>query len=349
MACSDCNNTVTSGCCGNPCGAGPGNTAACESLPSQIENFTIQFFGTVVKTECDGKVTWSLPCSLDVGLPNNPRGVDEGLACYFLRLFTDGIIGLTGPPGAPGEPGLNGNNAYTVTLSSFTQPSLVNPHIQVNTPFNPSILTGTYVFISTSGWYLIDDADPSGVLFLTLARSLPGASGTITAGKLVVPSGFPGTSVTGPQGPQGPAGAQGTPGASFTATNGFYFATVGTDFPLDITYQAVTFVNSSPAILLPAIGTYAISVVATVLGMAGVATTDIIKLKLRNTTDNADVPGSEMKLSNFVVDQLGQIVISVGVTTSSLNNTVALFGECTTAGKVNVVALNTTVAFVRLA
>src|ERR1017187_5408533 len=72
--------------CNNPCGHGPHNSARCESLPSQIENFTDQFFGTVVKTEINGVVTLSLRCQLDVGLPGNPRGVDEGLACYFLRL-----------------------------------------------------------------------------------------------------------------------------------------------------------------------------------------------------------------------------------------------------------------------
>jgi hypothetical protein len=68
-------------------------------LPSQIQNFTQQFFGDVVKTEVDGQVIWSLPCDLDIGLPNNQRGAGEGLACYFLRLSEEGIIGLTGPQG----------------------------------------------------------------------------------------------------------------------------------------------------------------------------------------------------------------------------------------------------------
>lgn len=348
MSCSDCNNQ-NSGCCGNPCGTGPNNTAACETISSQIENFTLQFFGEVFKTELNGVVTWSLPCNLDVGLPNNPRGENEGLACYFLRLFGDGIIGLTGPVGPTGANGTNGNNAYTVTTASFVQPSLASPHITVTTPFNPAILTGIYVFIATSGWYSVDLADPSGTLFLTLVRALDGAPSTISAGKLVVPSGFPGVSVQGPQGIQGPQGVQGSPGASFTATNGFYFAIVGTDFTLDVSYAAVSFVNSSPSVLLPAAGTYSVTAVATVKGLASVATTDIITLKLRNVTDSADVPGSEMKVSNYVVDQLGQVVIHVTVTTSSANNTVSLFGKCTTAGKVDVVALNTTLQYVRLA
>src|SRR5579859_7902149 len=63
--------------CHNPCGHGPDNRANCETLPSQIENFIKQFFGDVIKTEVNGQVQCSLPCSLDVGLLNNPRGATE--------------------------------------------------------------------------------------------------------------------------------------------------------------------------------------------------------------------------------------------------------------------------------
>ena len=158
--------------CHNPCNTHEGNSARCESLPSQISNFTLQFFGTVVKTEINGVVTWSLPCGLDVGLPNNPRGIDEGLACYFLRLFSHGIVGFTGPVGDPGTPGLNGNNAYTVTLQSFTQPTLGSPNIQVLTQFNPALLDSIYVFIPDSGWYQQTSNDGNGTLFLTPAARL---------------------------------------------------------------------------------------------------------------------------------------------------------------------------------
>src|SRR6185436_11523721 len=140
MSCGSCgDNPNLRHNCEDPCHRSTTNTAACESLPSQISNFTTQFFGVVTKTEVDGAVVWSLPCSLDVGLPANPRGSGEGLACYFLRLFADGIIGLTGPKGDSGTPGTDGRNAYTVTLHSFTQPTSGNPNIQVSTAFNPAV------------------------------------------------------------------------------------------------------------------------------------------------------------------------------------------------------------------
>lgn len=177
--------------CNNPCGAGPGNTPACESLPSQIQNFTLQFFGTVVKTEVNGQVVWSLPCALDVGLPNNPRGVDEGLACYFLRLFRDGIGGLTGPKGDTGAPGTNGNNTYTVTLQAFAHPSINNPMTQIVVVQNPSILEGIGLFIEHSGAYLVTNVAPGGVIFVTLVTPIGSPSAVIPVGSVVVPIGPP--------------------------------------------------------------------------------------------------------------------------------------------------------------
>lgn len=334
--------------CENPCGSGLKNTAACESLPSQISNFTSQFFGVVTKTEINGVVTWSLPCSLDVGLPNNPRGVGEGLACYFLRLFDEGIVGLTGPMGLSGAAGTDGNNSYTVTLASFQQPTLATPNIQVFTAFNPAILTGSYVFISGSGWYLVTTADVSGTLFLQLVQSVPGASGTITAGKLVVVTGPPGASVAGPQGPQGNAGPTGANGNTTTTQNGYYFATVGTNFDLPVAYAAVNFVNSSPAFLLPSAGTYLVTAVITLAGKGGVATSDAAILKLRNTTTSTDTPGSEQNITNLVPNQFTQLSINAIVTTSGANQSLELFGRASGAGIIDVVALNTTLTFVRI-
>lgn len=97
-----CNNFNFPGCCDNPCAITQENTAACESLPSQLENFITQFFGEVIKTEVNGIVTWSLPCELNTGLPNNPRAAGEGLGCYLLRLIQNGVDGRTGPPGKSG-------------------------------------------------------------------------------------------------------------------------------------------------------------------------------------------------------------------------------------------------------
>lgn len=219
--CTDCNPNPLDSCgrsflqCDNPCRSQPGNTPACESLPSQIQNFTLQFFGTVVKTEVNGLVGWSLPCGLDVGLPNNPRGVDEGLACYFLRLFENGIAGFAGPAGAAGAAGCNGNNAYTVTLQAFNQPTSGNPVVQALTQYNPAILAGMSVYISASGWYRVTQTQLDGTIFLSLEQSLSGAPGSIPAGSLVVPTGEPGApGQTGKQGIQGPQGIQGASGPS---------------------------------------------------------------------------------------------------------------------------------------
>lgn len=332
----------------NPCNTTLTNTAACESLPSQIQNFTEQFFGTVIKTEVDGVVTWSLPCNLDVGLPNNARGADEGLACYFLRLFGEGIIGLTGPQGEPGTTGQDGNNAYTVTLQSFTQPSSASPNIQVLTAYNPAILVGEYIFIQTSGWYQVSATDVGGSVFATLYQALPGAPETINAGKLVIPAGTPGASVVGPAGPTGAQGPPGSNAEAFSITNGEYFAPVGTNDNLGVTYVAIDFTNSSPQLLLPAAGQYRVTVVADLVGLPTVLTTDRAFLKLRNTTLASDVDGSEHAVSNFADTIRSQITISVRVTTTAANQTVALYGKADTADKIAVVALNTNLTYMRM-
>lgn len=178
--------------CHNPCLVGPSNSAKCESLPSQIENFTDQFFGQVIKTEIDGKVVWSLPCGLDVGLPGNPRGVDEGLACYFLRLFRDGINGLKGSAGDKGDEGDSGHNGYAVTKHSFVHPPPSNPLVQITVFKTPILVVELFVFIPHSGYYKITDVQPGGVLFATLVSSVVSPVGVVPAGTLVIPAGPPG-------------------------------------------------------------------------------------------------------------------------------------------------------------
>jgi len=335
--------------CQNPCGVGPKNTAKCESLPSQIQNFTLQFFGTVVKTEVDGLVTWSLPCGLDVGLPNNPRGIDEGLACYFLRLFHDGIVGLTGPQGAPGANGANGNNAFTVTLRGFTQPTIASPIVQVVTQFNPAIIAGIYVYITNSGWYQILETDGNGTLLLALVKSADSPANFIVAGKLVVPSGFPGASIQGGPGPQGPQGPQGGPGEDFTKTNGQFFTQVGVDFSLPITYTQIDYANAAPAVTLPAAGTYLVTVNVGFAGSGSVAVTDEASFKLFNLNLSADIPGSEQSMTGLsAAGQKRTIAISVQVQTDAPNQTVALFGKGSNASVFTATALRTTITYTRI-
>lgn len=332
----------------SPCSTPPANTPENETLSSQIENFTKSFFGVVTKTGVDGVVTWVLPCNLDVGLPNNARGADEGLACYFLRLFDEGIVGLTGPAGETGASGLNGYNAFTVTTLGFTQPTILSPSVVVRTAYNPAILAGLNVFIASSGWYSVDTVDTSGNLYLTLTKEVTGASGTISAGKLVVPAGYPGASITGATGPTGPIGPTGPAGTSFTESNGQFQVNSGDNYALQVTPTAISFTSSSPLVTLPAAGKYLLSYTVGVEGETGLALNDVVTLKLYNTSNASDVPGSEQKISNVAEDELTQITATVVYQADGAGQTVALYGDCTSANFATVVATRTVITYVRI-
>jgi hypothetical protein len=68
-------------------------------LGSVLNNFITAFFGSLTKTCVDGRIVWTLPCDLQAGLACDPRqidpttGVQEGIACYFLRLMANGFSG----------------------------------------------------------------------------------------------------------------------------------------------------------------------------------------------------------------------------------------------------------------
>jgi hypothetical protein len=271
------------------------------------------------------------------------------VACYFLRLFSDGIVGLKGDPGTDGAIGATGLNAYSVTIQSFTQPTAGSPNVIVITSANPAILPGLYVFITNSGHYFVNAVDPtSGALNLTLTKATVSPAATITAGKLVVPSGYPGN--TGPKGDQGIGvkGDPGTPGVSFTVTNANYFATVGIDYPLPGVYAAVDFTNSQPTVVLAAAGTYLVTVCVAVVGKPTVNTVEVASVKLQNTSTATDVGGTEKHINSLLNTSLGQLVISAILTTTGTNQTIALFGKCTTNAAIDVVALNTTITAVRI-
>jgi hypothetical protein len=350
MACCDTENTTNR--CTNPCTVTTSNTPACESLPSQIENFTTQFFGTVVKTEVDGAVRWTLPCNLETGLENNPRIDNEGLACYFLRLFDEGITGATGPAGPAGANGANGNNAYSVTLASFTQPTLSSPTLVIQISANPVFVVGLYIFIENSGWYLITNTDSLGNLWVTLSRPLSGVTGQVTAGKLVTPSGYPGESVTGATGPQGPKGDTGTAGTAWTETNTQTAYPLGTDYNTQVAYQIVDLVSGTVAVLLPDRGTYLLNCTVGVTARAAPndpALADVLTVKLRDTSNNADVPMTELEKNNYVASQVDQIQISVFYTTDGPTKTVALFAKCSSADKIQIDPTRTVINAVRIA
>jgi hypothetical protein len=184
-----------------------------ESLQSQVNNFTFSLFGDgVTKVDVSpGIVAWELPCSLDTGLPDDPRSADEGVACYFLRLLREEIEALRGPKGEPGLMGLNGFNGYTVSIASFTQPTNSTPFI-IRTIFNPVIKVNEIIFVGSSGWYQVLVADDYGNLTVTLVQPQLGASGVIAAGKLIIPTGPKGQDLQGPHGDLGLTGDKGDKG-----------------------------------------------------------------------------------------------------------------------------------------
>lgn len=74
--------------CNTPC-----DDAACdpanEPLSSALNNFIEAFFGSLTKTCVNNEVVWVLPCDLDAGMTGYPRIAGEGLACYFIRVFSE--------------------------------------------------------------------------------------------------------------------------------------------------------------------------------------------------------------------------------------------------------------------
>lgn len=345
--------------CDNPCRIVEHNTIACESLPSRVENFTKNFFGDVIRTEINGQVVWSLPCGLDTGLPNNPRGIDEGLACYFLRLFTDGIIGLTGPAGKAGLTGPQGHNAYTVTLASFTNPT-VGGTVQVQTLYNPAMLAGEYVFIDGAGWYQIVNAPLSGLLTLILLVAVPGAT-FIPAGKLVVPSGSPGSSIpgvkgdkgdTGPiglqgnQGGIGPTGATGPAGTNLLANNGYVTGAGGSNYTVNQpNYTTVNFGAQDFSFgggVFP-VGTYFVAASFDVLNVSGTGGGGYV---ISNATLSQPIQGSFAAPSNASGQRLN-VCLQALVTTTALGQTIAV--QATGAGNGQVQAESTSLAWFQIA
>lgn len=183
-------------------------------LPTQLDTFTTQFFGNQLGKAVSGdSIIWQLPCGLDVGAAANPRLPGESLACYFLRLFEAGITGTIGPQGEQGLPGKCGQDAFTITLQNFNQPTLQSPYVAVTTRPGFSLVPGLPVEVQGSGYYIVQDAESDGATLLQLTQPFVGAPAVIPAGAIVVSSGLPGAIIKGPQGPQGPPGIQGVQGA----------------------------------------------------------------------------------------------------------------------------------------
>jgi len=282
MSCSNCNNGTCGDCnrSNTPCTTCPTASADCESLPSALQNFTNAFFGTVTKSVVNGQVVWTLPCNLEVGLPANPRLDTEGLACYFLRLFQNGIVGLTGLPGDTGDQGPAGHNAYTISTTAFNAPTLAQPTVQFNVVPGPLLSVGQTIFVPNIGWLQITNLFNNTTVFATLLELVTPSIAVSPAGVLVLPTGPRGLPVTGPTGPQGvpgPTGAPGTPGATgapgadgadgaaaaaFTQTNLQYLGGAN-DYAMTAAVDPGAFVDfggNDLEVTLPTAGTYLVTV-----------------------------------------------------------------------------------------
>jgi len=298
-------------CPDNSCSC-PENTAVCESLPSALDNFIRSFFGTVVKTEVDGEVAWTLPCNLDVGLTNNPRVADEGLACYFLRLFREGLVGLTGPAGADGAAGAPGRNGYTVTTSAFVVPTLAAPNTQFNIVPSATVYAGLSVFIPGAGWFDVNQVFQNSTVFATLVQLVPGALATIPAGTTVLPAGARGQSIKGDKGDKGNKGDKGDTGATgatgvgvagpvgptgATVTNANAQIIGGaTDFSLTGGFTKVDFGATDLEVTLDA-GTYLLSVSLGIRGDAAAGAPHQVSAYIYDVTHSQIIDGGQQNFT----------------------------------------------------
>lgn len=364
MSCDSCGDR-TNACQCDPCEACPANSAAVETLPSQIENFSKQFFGEVTKTEVDGVVTWNLPCSLDIGLPGNPRGDTEGLACYFLRLFNDGITGLAGPQGDTGEQGAAGHNAYTITTSAFAAPTTMNPVAQFTIIPSPVIAVGQTIFIPGVGWLTVSQIFQDTTVFASLVELITVPDAIISPGTVVLPTGPRGLSIkgdtgatgltgaqgnVGPTGPTGPTGAVGGVGATgATATNSNAEIVGGaSDYTVTNSYGKVDFGAADLEATLATAGTYLFLLQLNVFNGSG--SPREWDFKLFNSTQGLDVTNSE---TFFRVEDSGLVqticFFSI-VTTAADNDVIQLYGKSSSASATQTVDfLGSKLVYVRLA
>lgn len=350
MSCNSCHN---SNCNGNPCCQCPTNSADCETLPSALQNFIDSFFGSLIKTEVDGVVTWTLPCDLDVGIPGNPRGDGEGLACYFLRLFNEGLHGLIGPQGISGSQGANGRSAWTVLTSAFATPTLAAPSVQFTIIPSPVISTGQTIFIPGAGWFVVTDVFQGDVVFADLVELIPMPVAIVQPGTLALPVGQRGRSTTGPTGATGAkgdtgatgaTGATGTPGptgatgaAGTPVTNSNGTDTGGTtDYTLTATYARVDFGLDDMEVTLPAVGRYL--VFCTLAGVNDSTAQRRWTVKFFDFTNTLDVPLSETTKSMVDSPLINGLHIFAIVTTAIPNTVIQLYamtGNATATQTIN--------------
>lgn len=347
--CTDCGTGLGGGCTSTPCTVCTTNSADCETLPSALQNFIDAFFGSVTKTEIGGIVTWTLPCSLDVGLVNNPRGATEGLACYFLRLFADGLVGLTGPKGDTGDQGADGKNAYAITTSSFTVPTVGSPNAQFNVIPTVVLAAGESIFVPGCGWLAISSVFQNTTVFATLIQLVLSPSVTVPAGTVVLPTGPKGASIKGDTGPtgakgdqgiqgvkgdtgaQGATGPTGAAGIAATSINSVLSVSGGTDYSMTNSYAKLDFGATDLEVTLPKAGSYWVTI--SLEGLNNSGGTRQWDFKLYNSTTGLDVPESETRHAIFDVagSTIENRAFTCRVVTTTDNNLIQIYARSSAA------------------
>jgi len=198
--------------CSSPCVCPTVTTVpdpAAEPLDSALENFVAAAFGTVEKTAVDGEIEWTLPCDLDAGIEGNPRLDGEGLFCYFLRLFDDGLVGLQGDTGAAGADGADGENAFTTLAENVALPAV--EIVTVNLPLVSAAWTavGAHLFVAGLGWVRVDSIAGDTVVGTIISR-VSSPADPILAGSPVIAAGS-----------RGPTGANPFPPSAALSMGGY--------------------------------------------------------------------------------------------------------------------------------
>lgn len=361
MSCG-CNDSGVQYYTPNACAPCPTNTAACETLPSALDNFISHFFGTVTKTEVNGRVTWTLPCNLDVGLAANARLAGEGLACYFLRLFNEGIVGLKGDQGDVGPSGYDGNNAYAMASTQISIPA-INGTTQFDIIPTPVVTTGMIIFLPGAGWFEVTNVFQGKTIFATFRQAVDSPAALLPPATLVIPAGYRGESVkgdtgdtgakgdkgdtgaTGATGATGPTGATGAAGAAATNTNAQ--DTGGTtDHTLTVGYAKIDFGTDDLEVTLLAAGTYLLMADLEIT-VGGLSNTDAGQFKLYNSTQGADVAGSEI---NFSIISARTVQVNLkAIATVAANDVIQVWGQNIDAARGDVKYANSKLIYIKLA
>lgn len=118
----------------------------------------------------------------------------------------------------------------------------------------------------------------------------------------------------------------------------------GTDYRMTTTYAQATF-GSSVSLSLPSAGTYLVQ--GSITAEGEVAANDAISVKLYNATDAADITGSERTISSLPIAGRGSVPLNSIVTVSSAK-TIQLYAKNATSSRGYIIALQTSLSYVRL-